>query len=204
MDNTSRDELIALSRQRGEQGIGSLLDLYRNYLLLLARAEVGKRLQRKVDASDLVQDTCLDAHRYFERFEGTTEAQFLAWLKTILAGKVADTVRHYLGTQSRDVRRELENDLTESFDRSGRRLEQFAVGSGDRPSQHVMRREQTVIVADALQLLPPDYREVMIFRHWEDLSFPEIAERMDRSLDSVQKLWIRALARLRVTVGAMT
>lgn len=198
--NRNADERIAASRQAGAQGIGDLVDLYRNYLLLLARVEVGRRLQRKVDASDLVQEACLEAHRCFDHFDGTTEAQFLAWLRTILARRVAKTVRHYLGTQGRDIRQELENDLTQSFERAGKRLANLAIPRAEQPSQQVLKREQAVLLADALEALPPDYREVMLLRHWEDLTFPQIAERMDRTVDSVQKLWIRALGRLRTTM----
>ena len=198
------DQRVVFSREAGAEGIGPLVELYRNYLLLLARVEVGRRLQRKIDASDLVQETCLDAYRCFDRFDGTTEAQFLAWLRTILARRVAKTVRHFLGTQGRDIRQELENDLTQSFDQAGQRLTRLAIPQDEHPSQHVMRREQAVILADALQALSPDYREVMILRHWEDLTFPEIAQRMGRSVDSVQKLWIRALARLRTAMESRT
>ena len=202
--NRDADERIAISRQAGAQGIGELVDLYRNYLLLLARIEVGRRLQRKVDASDLVQEACLEAHRCFDRFNGTTEAQFLAWLRTILARRVAKAVRHYVGTQGRNIRQELENDLTGSFERTGRRLADLAIPRAEHPSQQVLKREQAVLLADALQELPPDYREIMLLRHWEDLTFPQIAERMDRTVDSVQKLWIRALARLRTTMESAT
>ena len=198
------DELIMVAKHAGGQELGRLLELYRGYLLLLARVEVGHRLQRKLDPSDLVQETFLDAHRNFAGFEGSTEAQFLAWLRRILASKTANTVRHYLGTRGRDIRQELEDDLTQSFDQSARRLQQLTTPSAASPSRHAMRREQSVMVADALQGLSEDYREVLVLRHWEDMTFPEIAERMDRSVDSVEKLWVRALARLRQSVGETT
>ena len=69
------------------------------------------------------------------------------------------------------------------------------------PSQRASRREQAVLLADALSLLPDDYREVIILRHLEGLTFPEVAARMGRSLDSVEKLWVRALARVRTALG---
>jgi RNA polymerase sigma-70 factor (ECF subfamily) len=71
------------------------------------------------------------------------------------------------------------------------------VAEGPSPSQHAARREQAVILADALDQLPPDYREVIVLRNFEELTFPEVARRMERSLDSVEKLWLRALAKLR-------
>jgi RNA polymerase sigma-70 factor (ECF subfamily) len=64
------------------------------------------------------------------------------------------------------------------------------------------RREQAVLLADARQRLPSNYRDVIMFRHLEGLSFAEVAQRMDRSIDSVKKLWIRALSRLRDSLGA--
>ena len=75
---------------------------------------------------------------------------------------------------------------------------QAALDAGRRPS----RREQAVLLADALNHLPADYREVLILRHLEGLTFPEVADRMGRSLDSVEKLWVRALPRLRRALGA--
>jgi RNA polymerase sigma-70 factor (ECF subfamily) len=69
------------------------------------------------------------------------------------------------------------------------------------PSQQAARREQAVLLAEALGRLPDDYREVLILRHLEGLSFPELARRLDRSLDSVKNLWTRALARLRDLLG---
>jgi RNA polymerase sigma-70 factor, ECF subfamily len=154
-----------------------------------------------VDPSDLVQETLLDAHRQFAHFEGTTEAQFLAWLRRILAGKAANTVRHYLGTQSRNLQQELEVDLSLSFDRVSLHLSQLATAAEPSPSQQYLHREQSVLIADALQRLPDDYREVIVLRHWDDLTFPQIAERMQRSVDSVEKLWMRALAKLKQTVA---
>jgi RNA polymerase sigma-70 factor (ECF subfamily) len=199
--NVSPDQRIAAARLRTEDELGPLLNLYRGYLGLLARMEVGPKLQRKVDPSDLVQETLLDAHRQFPRFEGTTEAQFLAWLRRILAGKAANTVRHYLGTQGRNIHYELEGQLTESFDRVSGHLSQLAVTAAPSPSQNVLRREQSVLIADALQQLPDDYREVIVLRHWDELTFPEIARRMNRSLDSVEKLWLRAVGKLKLAVA---
>ncbi len=180
--------------------LGRLLELYRRYLALLARVQIGKRLQGKADASDLVQETFLEAHRNFARFRGTSEAELVSWLRQILAANLANLFRHYLGTQGRDVRleREIENDLNCSTVLLDRGL----VARDSSPSHRAARREQAVLLADALAELPEDYREVLVLRHLEGLTFPEVARRMNRSLDSVEKLWMRGLARLRVQLGA--
>ncbi len=193
------EEMIAEARTGSEAILGPLLDLYRNYLRLLARLEIGRRLQGKLDASDLVQETFLEAHRNFARFEGTSEPQFVCWLRRILAAKVANLLRHYLGTQGRDVR--LEQELAGELDNSSRMLGEKLAASLSSPSQQAVRREQTVLLANALARLPEDYREVIVLRHLEEQSFPEIARKMGRSLDSVQKLWLRGLARLRRVFG---
>jgi RNA polymerase sigma-70 factor (ECF subfamily) len=193
------EQMIQEARAGTEADLGPLLDLYRNYLRLLARLEIGRRLQGKLDASDLVQETFLEAHRNFARFQGTSEPQFVSWLRQILAAKVANLLRHYLGTQGRDIR--LEQELAGALDNSSRMVGEKLVASLSSPSQQAVRREQTVLLANALARLPEDYREVIVLRHLEELSFPEVARRMGRSLDSVQKLWLRGLARLRRVFG---
>jgi len=187
------ERLLRLSREGDAAAAGQLLDMYRGYLKFLARLQIDERLRGKVDASDIVQETCLQAHRAFGQFRGATEAEFLAWLRRILASRLTDLLRRYYTNQGRDVR--LERSLTDDLDRSSHGVEALA-GSGSTPSANAIRREQAVLVADALEQLPDHYREVVVLRHVQQLTFPQIAERMGRPLDSVKHLWARALAAL--------
>lgn len=189
------EQLLGLARGGDAVALGQLLELYRNYLTLLARLQIRRRLQGKVDAADLVQETFLAASRAWPRFRGTSEGELVSWLRQILAAQLANLVRHYFGTQGRDVR--LERDLAAEMDQSSRFLDRGLMGHQSSPSQQAARREQAVILADALGRLPEDYREVLILRHLEGLSFPEVAEAMGRTVDSVKKLWARGLDRLR-------
>ncbi len=193
--NPSPEELLALARAGGGPALGPLLELYRPYLTLLARVQIGRRLQGKVDPSDLVQETFLEAHRHFDRFQGASEGELVSWLRQILAASLANLVRRYCGTQRRDVG--LERELAAELDRSSRCLDGGLVARQSSPSDRAARREQAVLLAEALGRLPDDYREVLVLRHLEELTFPEVARRMGRSVGSVEKLWIRALARLR-------
>jgi RNA polymerase sigma-70 factor (ECF subfamily) len=193
------EELLRKARGGGGPELGELLELYRNYLTLMARLQIGRRLQGKVDAADLVQETFLEAHRHFDRFRGTSEAELVAWLRQILAANLAHLVRRYCGTQRRDIR--LERRLAEEMDQSSRVLDPGLVAKQSSPSQRAARREQAVILADALGRLPDDYREVLILRHLEGLTFPEVARRLKRTVDSVEKVWTRALGRLRQVLG---
>ena len=194
------EELLGLARAGSVSALGNLLELYRGYLALLARLHIGRRLQGKFDAADLVQDTFLEAHRHFPEFRGTVEAELVCWLRQIMAGRLGNLVKRYLGTQRRDVR--LERELADDLDRSSRALEQNLAVPQSTPSAGVARREQAVLLADALAKLPDDYREVIILHHLEELTFPEVAGRMGRTVDSVKNLWARALTQLRRLIGS--
>jgi RNA polymerase sigma-70 factor (ECF subfamily) len=196
---TDAQQLLTQARSGDEASLGKLLESYSNYLTLLARVQIGRRLQGKVDAGDLVQETFLEAARQIAQFRGTTEAELVVWLRRILAGQLALMLRRYLGTKGRDVK--LERELAAQLDQSSQVLDGGLVASYSTPRQLASRREQSVLLADALDRLPVDYREVIILRHLEALSFAEVAQRMNRSEDSVQKLWVRALANLRRTLG---
>jgi RNA polymerase sigma-70 factor (ECF subfamily) len=198
-DRPNPEQLIGLARAGSGPALGQLLELYRRYLALLARLQIGRRLQGKVDAGDLVQETFLAAHRHFAQFRGTTEAELVSWLRQILASRLEKLLRHYCGTQRRDIR--LEREPVDELARSSRALDRGLVAGHSSPSQQAVRREQAVLLADALGRLPEDYREVLILRHLQGLSFPEVARRLGRSLDSVDKLWTRALGRLRRLLG---
>lgn len=200
VNTTDSPEQLLASAMSDARCIGRLLDLYRNYLRMFAHVEIGRQLQAKVDASDLVQEVMLEAHKNFPGFRGGSEAEFVAWLRQILSAVLCGCVRRYLGTQKRDIR--LERTLRENLDRSSLLLGCGLIDPGSSPSQQAMRREQAVLLADALERLPQDYRDVLVHRHLEGLTFPDIAERMGRSLDSVEKLWVRGLARLRQTMEA--
>lgn len=192
---TTPQALLIQAKGGDESALGRLLESYSNYLTLLSRVQIGRRIQGKLDPGDVVQETFLEVQRQFRGFRGTTEAEFTAWLRKILAGQLALTLRRYLGTKGRDVN--LERELGAQLDQSSQAMDGGFVASTSTPSQHVSRREQAVLLADALDKLPPDYREVIILRHLEALPFAEVAWRMNRSEDSVQKLWVRALGSLR-------
>jgi RNA polymerase sigma-70 factor (ECF subfamily) len=192
------DELLAQARAGEAAALGQLLGRYRNYLTLLARQQIGPRLQGKVDASDLVQETFLAAHRNFVLFRGSGERELVGWLRQILVTQLALHVRRYLGTQRRDAR--LEQQLADALEQSSAVLDRGLVDPASSPSQRAARRERVVLLADALERLPADYRAVIVWRHLDGLPFADVAQRMGRSVESVKSLWARALARLRCTL----
>jgi RNA polymerase sigma-70 factor (ECF subfamily) len=183
------------ARQGDRRALGRLLEMYRNYLRLLARQQIGRKLQGKVDPSDLVQETFLAAQRDFAMFRGGSEAELVKWLRQIFAARLADLVRRYVTARSRDVR--LEQELAAELDESASGWDLQFLCPRQSPSESAVRREQAVLLADALSRLPAHYSEVIILRHLESCPFAEVAARMQRTLKSVEGLWVRALAALR-------
>jgi RNA polymerase sigma-70 factor (ECF subfamily) len=192
MTVTDPEGLVSRARAGDGQALGELLATYRSYLKLLAKLQIDARLRRKLDPSDAVQEALLVAHRRFPQFRGTSEAELVAWLRQILATSLASLARHYLvGKRHIGLERDLQRQLEDASSAIEARL---AVHST--PSQHAMRRERGVILANALDRLSADHREVLVLRHLEELPFAEVADRMQRSVDAVKKLWSRALVRL--------
>ena len=187
-----------LDEARRRQRLGELLELYRNYLKLLARAQVDLHLRSRADASDLVQETFLDACRDFHQFRGSTEAALMAWLKKILIYNVAKFIQRQVVAKKRDARRDVSLDRhLAAVNQSSAHFEAALASPASTPSVQASRRERAAVVADYLAQLPPAYREVILLRNLEGLAFAEVARRMQRSSGAVRILWVRALDHLR-------
>ena len=197
------EQMIAQVRRGPDEAgrkerLGELLELYRNYLKLLARAQVDLHLRSRADASDLVQETFLDACRDFHQFRGSTEAELMAWLKKILIYNVAKFVQRQVVAKKRDARRDVSLDRhLAAINQSSAHFEAALASPASTPSVQASRRERAAVVADYLAQLPPAYREVILLRNLEGLAFADVARRMQRSSGAVRILWVRALDHLR-------
>lgn len=191
--------LLNAARDGGVECRGRLLQLYASYLELMAVTQLDDRLRVRVSPSDIVQDTMLEAHRDFGQFRGTSPAEFFGWLRKILANNLARAVERHVTTEKRNVRREVAlEEFGAAFDRSTARLEAVMADRNNvAPSDAVQRSEQLLLLADQLALLPDDHRQVLVLRHLKDMSFKEIAKRMDRSPGALRMLWMRAIDGLR-------
>lgn len=192
-------KLFAALREGDECVRGNVLMRYESLLMILARHQMHTRLRRKFDPADVVQQALLEACRALPQFRGATEGELVAWLRAILARVLAHEGRRYEGAKKRDIAREVS--LENSLAQSSQRLGQMLAASGTSPSENAQKREQAVILAEVLERLPDDYREVILLRNVEDLPHEEIARRMNRGLGAVRMLWVRALARLREEIG---
>lgn len=213
MNNDSRDgesnrapadvRPLLTAFRAGDAAAGDvLLRRFEPWLKLLARLQWESRFHAKFDPSDVVQLAMMEAMKSAGQFRGGTEAEFAAWLRQILAHALAHEIRRYAGTAKRDVAREipLEQELTQASGQLGDLL----AGSGPTPSRQAVQHEQSVLLAEVLERLPEDFREVIILRNLEGLPHEEVARRMGRNPGAVRMLWVRALARLRQELAGIT
>lgn len=192
-DLTGITELIEKARAGDAGALDELFARCRPYLGLAARNRVEGWLRAKVDASDLVQQTMMEAYRGFQRFEGATEGEWLAWLKRILEHNAADFVRHYQGGK-RHVGKEIVLDRPAEDSQAPMGIQPSA--GDDSPSQAAIKGESELQLVAALQQLTDDHREVIVLRNLQRLPFDEVAARMGRTRPAAQMLWMRAIQKL--------
>jgi RNA polymerase sigma-70 factor (ECF subfamily) len=173
---------------------GSDLERFRGYLCLLARLQLDRRLQGKVDLSGVVQQTLLEAHQEGDRFRQWDEARQNAWLRKALAHNLGDEVRK-LHTAGRDVLREQR--LETGVEESSARVEAWLAAQQSSPSERAVRHEQAARLAAALAQLPPDQRLAVEMHHLRGCPVAEVSAEMGRSPGAVGALLVRGLRKLR-------
>ncbi len=190
--------LFPLARSGTSEALGELLESYRNYLRVLAAAQVSRRLSLRMSPSDIVQETMLAAHRDFAEFRGESAGQFSAWLRTILARSLFRTVERHLKAEKRDLRKEISlQSVASQIESSCCAISNILQAATLTASSIVMREEELVRIYDLLAKLPNDYRDVIVMRNLNSMRFEAIAQQMGRSSTAARLLWLRAIRRLR-------
>jgi RNA polymerase sigma-70 factor (ECF subfamily) len=195
MDEPAKDanHWLAEARAGSRESLGQALEICRRYLLLVAERELAPDLRAKGGASDLVQETFLEAQRDFLQFDGTTEGELRAWLRQVLLNNLGEFTRRYRITQKRAVGREIGLDGDGSAAGPGAGL----AADTPSPSGQALAHEQAGALQRALERLPAAYREVITLRYDRERSFEEIGLLMNRSPEAARKLWARAMERFR-------
>lgn len=190
--SNANDPDLSAARAGSQEAMGTALEACRGYLLALAERELDADLRAKGGASDLVQDTFLEAQRDFAGFRGQTEADLLAWLRRLLLNNLANFARTYRQTAKRRLDREVRLPGSGESNAGESRI------AADTPSPSARTRagEDAAALHAALSRIPEDYREVLTLRYVEGLTFEQCAERMGRSAAALRKLWSRAVERM--------
>jgi RNA polymerase sigma-70 factor (ECF subfamily) len=174
------------------------LERFREYLILLARMQFREPCRGKLDPSDVVQQTLLEAHRKREQFRGRSEAEMAAWLRQLLACNLADAMRA-LGRAKRDVARE--RSLEAALDHSSACLGGWIAAEQSTPSQHVVAQEQLLRLAEALTKLPEAQRQALVLRHCQGCSLDAIGTELGRTPAAVAGLLRRGAQQLRTLLN---
>ncbi len=182
---------LSSARAGSREALGQSLDACRPYLLRVAGCRLDGKLRAKGGASDVVQQTFLDAQRGFNGFTGNSEAELLRWLRTLLLHNVANFNRDFHGTAKRQVAREI------ALDQNGSPSGWSALaGHEPTPSRQALRTEDAERVRQALARLPKRLRRAIELRHQRQLTFQAIGRRMKLSSSGARVLWKRAIERL--------
>jgi RNA polymerase sigma-70 factor (ECF subfamily) len=185
-------ELMQSARAGSAEALGRLLEGCRAYLLLVANRRLGTDLQAKGGASDLVQDTFLEAQNDFPQFRGRTHQDLLNWLCGILRHNLADFCRRYRDRAARQIGQE---QPLSTGERAG--LPDQFVADTPAPQERAIAAEDAEAVRRAVARLSEDHRRVIALRHEQGRSFDDIAREMGRTAQAARKLWFRALECLR-------
>jgi RNA polymerase sigma-70 factor (ECF subfamily) len=186
-------ESLAAARSGSLEALGQSLDAFRAYLLAVAERELDPQLRAKGGASDLVQQTLLEAVGNFAAFRGETDAELKRWLRRLLLHNVVDFTRQYRAAEKRQIGRERRLPAGDSSSEPAADI----ADPGPSPSAGAVQSEQARAIQMALEKLPDDYRRVIVLRYQEERSFEDIAQLMNLSANAARKLWARAIKRLR-------
>jgi RNA polymerase sigma-70 factor (ECF subfamily) len=167
---------------------------HRNYLRFIARLQLDPRLRGKVDPSDVVQQTLLEAVARQKQYRGGTDAEYLAWLRRMLIHNLADALRAFRQAK-RDIARE--QAIEEALHNSSARLAASLADPGPEAPEQVQRQERAVRLADALEQLPERQRDALVCKHWHGWPVARIAQHLECSNEAVAGLLKRGLKQLR-------
>ncbi len=191
------DELMRKAGEGDQHAMDALFHRFRGPLKSMIRVRLNRRLQGRVDDSDILQDALLDASRRIRDYLQQPQAPFFLWLRRIAADKLLEVHRTHLGTQRRDASREVSIHRGSVPYANSVSLAAQLVGRLTSPSISLIKAELRVKLQEGLAALSPLDREILSLRHFEHLSNNEAALELGLEPSATSKRYIRALASLR-------
>jgi RNA polymerase sigma-70 factor (ECF subfamily) len=205
MDNNSADTAGLLERARAgdKAALNALFVRHRARLRLMVELRLDRRLQSRIDASDVIQEAYVDAVRRLEEYLRQPDYPLFLWLRLIVGERLMKLHRHHLGTQMRDVGLEISIYQGALPTASSAALAAQLLGKHTSPTQAAVRAERMIRLQEALNSLDPIDREVLSLRHFEEMSLAETARSLEIEESAAAKRYIRALKRLKAVLASM-
>ena len=201
LDSSETQRLLEQAAQGDGQALGTLLARHRNRLRRMVAMRLDRRLQGRIDPSDVIQEAYLEASARLAEYLSNPSMPFFLWLRFLAGQKLATLHRHHLGVQKRNADRQVALDDGRLPEASSAALAAHLLGHEIRPSEAAIRAEMKVRVQEALDRMDPLDREVLAMWHFEQMSRSEIAQVLKVSEAAAGKRHVRALERLRKVLG---
>jgi RNA polymerase sigma-70 factor, ECF subfamily len=195
--------LIERARLGDKAALGSLTERYRHRLHRLVALRLDRRLQGRVDASDVIQEGFADAAARLEEYVRDPAVPFYLWLRFLVGQRLAEQHRRHLGAQARDAGREISIYRSAMPETTTAALAARLLGKNTSPSQAAIRAERKLRLQEALNSLDPVDREILALRHYEQLSNGESAMVLGLDKSAASKRYARALVRLKDILAAL-
>lgn len=185
---------LAAAGPNRSEALGALLESHRRRLLKMVHLRMDPRLKTRLGASDVLQDAFVDVNQRIDDYLADPRMPFFLWLRFITAQRLVSLHRHHVGTKKRDVRRQVEAGLPAA---STPALVDRILAGGTSPTQGVVREEVRIRVGSLLDGMNASDREILVLRHFEELSNAEAAQELSIEAPAASKRYVRALRRLR-------
>jgi RNA polymerase sigma-70 factor (ECF subfamily) len=194
-------DMLKRAADGDQDALRELFQLYRDRLKRMVRLRLSRRLQGRVDDSDVVQEAYVDIARNLAAYVREPKLPFFLWLRHMTGLKLTEIHRRHLGTQLRDADREVSLHRGGLPEADSVSLAAQLLGQMTSPSQAAIKAETRIYVQEALNSMDPIDREVLALKHFEQLSTSEIAEELGLSKAGAGSRYLRAIKRLKETLS---
>jgi RNA polymerase sigma-70 factor (ECF subfamily) len=203
-DENDAPHLIERAAEGDSRAWERLMNEHRSRLRRMVALRLDRRLQGRVDPSDIIQESFIDAARRLPEYVKNPSIPFFIWLRRLTGQRLLEQHRRHLGAQTRDVSREVSLYQGEFPEATAADLAANLLGEFTTPSQAVIRLEQKKRLQEALESLEPIDREILILRHFEQLTNGEASEALNLDKSATSKRYVRAMERLKDVLTAMS
>jgi RNA polymerase sigma-70 factor (ECF subfamily) len=202
-DADKSEQLLREAAAGDQESWGALLERHRDRLRRMLALRADPRLQGRLDPSDVIQETFLEASARLAEYLRQPTMPFFLWLRFLAGQKLVTLHRHHLGTQMRDAGREISLYRGGLPMTSSVALAAQLLGHDTGPSEAAIRAELKVRLQEALNSLEPLDREVLALRHIEQLTLAEAAQTLGITESGASRRHLRALKRLKEVLSQM-